>query len=197
MATRNDITNIVAYIKLAFPNYNPIIEGGLTTIDVLEDLLGDVPYQELQLAVKACCLESGRAFAPSPGEIRGKVAGIRVKNTGLETGSAVWAECRESIVRMPAGNLSGGGSSLILDHPATMETLRRMGGFPQICLDIENGQESFTRSRFLKIYDEVVDSIRSEISEHPALTDYDNRALEEKTKADIKMLADKFGGRNR
>jgi len=197
MATRNDITNIVAYIKLAFPNYNPIIEGGLTTIDVLEDLLGDVPYQELQLAVKACCLESGRAFAPSPGEIRGKVAGMRVKNTGLEAGSAVWAECRESIVRMPAGNLSGGGSSPILDHPATMETLRRMGGFPQICLDIENGQESFARSRFLKIYDEVVDGIRSEISEHPALTDYDNRALEEKTRADIKMLADKFGGKGR
>ena len=197
MATRNDITNIVAYIKLAFPNYNPIIEGGLTTIDVLEDLLGDVPNQELQLAVKACCLESGRAFAPSPGEIRGKVAGMRVKNTGLEAGSAVWAECRESIVRMPAGNLSGGGSSPILDHPATMETLRRMGGFPQICLDIENGQESFARSRFLKIYDEVVDGIRSEISEHPALTDYDNRALEEKTRADIKMLADKFGGKGR
>ena len=197
MATRNDITNIVAYIKLAFPNYNPIIEGGLTTIDVLEDLMGDVPNQELQLAVKACCLESGRAFAPSPGEIRGKVAGMRVKNTGLEAGSAVWAECRESIVRMPAGNLSGGGSSLILDHPATMETLRRMGGFPQICLDIENGQESFARSRFLKIYDEVVDGIRSEISEHPALTDYDNRALEEKTRADIKMLADKFGGKGR
>ena len=194
MATRNDITNIVAYIKLAFPNYNPIIEGGLTTIDVLEDLLGDVPYQELQLAVKSCCLESGRAFAPSPGEIRGKVAGMRVKNTGLETGSAVWAECRESIVRMPAGNLSGGGSSPILDHPATRETLRRMGGFPQICLDIENGQESFARSRFLKIYDEVVDGIRADISEHPALTDYDNRELEEKTKKEIKMLADKFGG---
>ncbi|HAQ64792.1 MAG TPA: hypothetical protein DCR43_02905 [Bacteroidales bacterium] len=195
MTTREELAVIIELIGGTFSTYKVDAESINGIMKSFELFTKDMSKEDLLASFISWCDENPGQYAPTPIQLRNQFKTIKMKNTGLETGSAVWAECRESIVRMPAGNLSGGGSSPILDHPATMETLRRMGGFPQICLDIENGQESFTRSRFLKIYDEVVDSIRSEISEHPALTDYDNRALEEKTRADIKMLADKFGGR--
>jgi len=195
MTTREELAVIIELIGGTFSTYKVDAESINGIMKSFELFTKDMSKEDLLASFISWCDENPGQYAPTPIQLIDSLHSIKMKNTGLETGSAVWAECRESIVRMPAGNLSGGGSSPILDHPATMETLRRMGGFPQICLDIENGQESFTRSRFLKIYDEVVDSIRSEISEHPALTDYDNRALEEKTRADIKMLADKFGGR--
>jgi hypothetical protein len=71
MASREEIAQIIGYMKLVFPNYNPDITSHPNTIDVFEDLLGDMKSETLQSAVKAACKESDRAFAPSAGEIRG------------------------------------------------------------------------------------------------------------------------------
>jgi len=175
VANRNDFTNIVAYMKLCFSNYYPIIEGGLTTIDVMEDLLSDVPSDELQVAVKACCLEENRAFAPSPGELRGMVSALRMKKAGVPSVGEAWQEVYRSFERMPSGTLSGGGHSPILDHPSVVETVRQMGGFDAIALEVDNGQASFARSRFTKLYDEIVDRRRSEIAEHPQIAAHTKR----------------------
>ena len=194
MATRNDMTNLVAYMKLAFSNYNPVIDGRLTTIDVLEDLLGDLPYPELQVAVQACCLESGRAFAPSPGEIRGKYTDLNMQAAGTLTGGECWAEITGSMTRMPAGNLSGGGHTGHLDDANLRQAVNQMGGFDAIAQDIDAGNGMASRAHFLRIYQQVVDDKSRDIAQHPQITDY----LEDKkqlTNQSMKQLADKFGGR--
>ena len=68
MASRKDICDIIAYLKLVFSNYNPDVTSPLNAVDVYEDLLGDLDTDTLRAAVKATCKED-RAFAPTPGEI--------------------------------------------------------------------------------------------------------------------------------
>ena len=65
MSTRKDIAEIIGYMKLAFPNYSPDVTSPINTVDVLLDLLGDIPAETLKLAVRAACAEAGRAFAPA------------------------------------------------------------------------------------------------------------------------------------
>ena len=97
MANRKEIIQIVGIMSLAYSNYKPMLDGELTTVDLLEDLLGDLPVDELKLALKACILEPGRAFAPAPGEIRGKVAQMRLAANNTPTAGEAWAEVMEHI----------------------------------------------------------------------------------------------------
>ena len=68
MATREEIKKIIGYLKLVFPNYNPDVTSTPNTVDVYEDLLGDLDGKMLEDAVREACKQD-RAFAPSPGEI--------------------------------------------------------------------------------------------------------------------------------
>jgi hypothetical protein len=194
MTTREELVVIIELIGGTFSTYKVDAENINGIMKSFELFTKDMSKEDLLASFISWCDENPGQYAPTPIQLRNQFKTMQVKQSGLVTGNAAWTECRESIVPMPGGNLSGGGSSAILDHAATRETLRRMGGFPQICLEIENGQESFTRSRFLKVYEEVVDQIMSETAEHPGLTDY----LEDKkqlTNQSMKQLADKFGGR--
>ena len=69
MATRDEVKSIIGYLILAFPNYHPDLTSAPSTIDVYEDLLGDLDGETLRMAVREACKED-RAFAPAPGEIR-------------------------------------------------------------------------------------------------------------------------------
>jgi len=68
MATREEIARIIGYLKLVYPNYNPDVKSTPNTVDVYEDLLGDLDGQMLEAAVRDACKQD-RAFAPAPGEI--------------------------------------------------------------------------------------------------------------------------------
>ena len=75
MATRQEIAQIIGYLKLVYSNYAPDVTSHPNTIDVYEDLLGDLDGEILLAAVKAACKEP-RAFAPTPGEIRAAAASL-------------------------------------------------------------------------------------------------------------------------
>jgi hypothetical protein len=84
MATREEIAQIIGYLKLVYPNYNPDVTSHPNTIDVYEDLLGDIEADMLRQGVKAACRQD-RAFAPSPGEIRAAVNSLPIKYDPMET----------------------------------------------------------------------------------------------------------------
>ena len=69
MANRDDIKSIIGYMALAYQNFHPDLTSIPNTIDIFEDLLGDLEADVLRAAVKQACREP-RAFAPAPGEIR-------------------------------------------------------------------------------------------------------------------------------
>lgn len=194
MTTREELAVIIELIGGTFSTFKVDAENINGIMKSFELFTKGMGKEDLLAAFISWCDENPGRYAPTPIQLRNQFKTMQVKQSGLVTGNAAWTECRESIVRMPGGNLSGGGSSDILDHPATRETLRRMGGFPQICLEIDNGQESYTRARFLKVYDEVVEQIMAETAEHPALTQYADEKNQLAGQA-MKQLADKFGGK--
>lgn len=71
---------MIARLSAAFPNWNV----NKYTVQVYFEDLQDIPDGELEDAARACRMESGRAFAPSIGEIRGK-----------------WLEYNDGIYRQP------------------------------------------------------------------------------------------------
>src|SRR5262245_27624223 len=68
-----EMLGIVNLIGEAYPNFNPTKK----TISVYCELLKDIPTEELRAATLSCLAEAGRKFAPSVGEIRGKVIELR------------------------------------------------------------------------------------------------------------------------
>jgi hypothetical protein len=171
MATRDDIKNIIAYMALAFPNFHPDVESQLNTVDIFLDLLGDIQTDTLKLAVRAACTEAGRAFAPSVGEIRGIVAELRTKISGVPSAGEAWGEVIGSFERMPGGNMSGGGHTPILDHPLVQKAVHCMGGYGAIGVNFFDNQMA-NRAHFLRIYADLLDSWKSGATELPELTDY-------------------------
>ena len=68
MATQADVSKVLARLSAAFPNWNV----NKYTMQVYFEDLQDIPADELEEAARACRMETGRAFAPTIGELRGK-----------------------------------------------------------------------------------------------------------------------------
>lgn len=163
MTTREDIKNLMAYMILAFPNYHPALEGGTNTVDVLFDLLSDLPIDTLKTAVKACCAEPGRAFAPSAGEIRGAVAKMDAAASGLKSAGEAWQEVMDYI----RGN-GCHGAVPEFSHPAIKKAVQAIG-LEEIGMSEDVMVE---RAHFLKIYADLSQRAMSEYSQLPQVTAY-------------------------
>ncbi len=59
MSTRKDIAEVIGYMKLAFPNYSPDVTSPINTLDVLSDLLGDIPTEILRSSGQGGLRRSG------------------------------------------------------------------------------------------------------------------------------------------
>ncbi len=174
MATRDEIKKVIGYIKLAFPNYAPVVEGEVNSVDVFTDLLGDVDADLLWLAVKSCCTESKRAFAPSAGEIRGAALELTAQACGIPSAGEAWAEIVASFERMPGGNMAGGGHSPVLDHPVVVEAVREMGGYTALGVDYFDNLMA-NRAHFLRIYPDVLGRWKRDAGQLPAVAEYVRR----------------------
>lgn len=175
MSTRNDITEIVGYIKVMnFPKFEPILEGPVTTIDAWMDVLGDIPVDALWAAVKSCCAELGRVYAPSVGEIRGAAIDLQMQACGVPSAGEAWAEIVASFERMPGGNMAGGGHTPVLDHPVVVEAVREMGGYAALGVDYFDNLMA-NRAHFLRIYPDIVGRWKRDAGQLPAVSEYVRR----------------------
>jgi hypothetical protein len=189
MAERSDIKNIIAYLMMAFPNYHPDVTSKPNIVDVMFDLLGDISPDELQAAVRYCCIEPGREFAPGAGTIRNAVANLRAKSSGLPTAGEAWAAVYDSFERMPGGNMAGGGHNAILDNPIVKEAVHQMGGYPAISVDFYE-QQGYNRTAFLKIYQQLYDRAMNDVTELPAISDFIE--TQKQIGGGVKSLVDKL-----
>jgi hypothetical protein len=184
MSTRTDIKNIIAYLALAFPNFHADVTGTPNTVDVYLDLLGDMPAETLQVAVKSCCAEPGRAFAPSAGEIRGMAAQLHAQAAGMPTAAEAWGVIMQSfhLVSSDRERLP------VLRNPLVVKALRCMGGLEVIGMSENLPAE---RARFLQFYDELRERAMSDAAELPQVADYvDRQRLE--VGAEIRKLSDRL-----
>ena len=163
MATRTDVKNIIAYLALAFPNFHADVTGTPNTVDVFLDLLGHLPPDTLQAAVKACCAQPGRAFAPSPGEIIGAAAGMHARASGMKTAGEAWAEVLEYICDHGCHNGTPEFSSPIIKKAVQAIGLVNIGMSEDQMAD---------RAHFLKIYGQLYERAMADAAELPAVTQY-------------------------
>jgi hypothetical protein len=163
MATRDEIKAMVGYMKMAYPNYHPEIDGQVNAVDVLVDLLGDLPSDTLRIAVKAACAESGRQFAPSAGEIRGAATMLHAKASGMPEAGEAWGAIMQSFTCVKSQRPE------LLNHPLVVEAIRCMGGLDRIGMSEDNMAD---RAHFLKIYDALKTRALRDAAELPAATEY-------------------------
>ena len=151
MTTRDEMRAIVGYMRKAFSNYDPDLTSQTNTVDVLVDLLGDLPLDLLKLAVRTACVQPGREFAPSAGEIRGAVVELMMKASGAPTAGEAWEEVRLYIHFHGSQN-----GTPAFSHPLVAKTVRQIG-LREIGMSENQGVE---RAHFMKMYNELMERER-------------------------------------
>lgn len=182
MANREEIKAIILYMKGLFPNYHPELEGNITAIDSLMDVLGDLDTESLKTAVRAACTPgTGRQFAPSADEIRAALTGLHAQAAGVPTTAEAWGAIMESF------NRTSFHQPALLDNPLVKQAIRCMGGLSVIGMSENLPAE---RARFLQFYDELRQKALSDAAMLPAITEY----IESKRMTDgsIKTLAERL-----
>lgn len=159
MADIRDIAQIIGILSAAFPNFKP----SELTAEVYLQTLADIDTDELKAAVLHCITQSGRAFAPSVGEIRGAVAELRSLASRVPSSYQAWQEVQHQII------INGG------DHghpewssPLVEEAVKRMGWRN---LRMSEDQTA-DRARFLQCYEQIVERATKEEMLLPQVAGY-------------------------
>jgi len=193
MSARKDIAEIIGYMKLVFPNYCPDVTSPINTVDVLLDLLGDIPAEILKLAVKSACAEAGRAFAPAVGEIRAAALKLSISVLGIPNESEAWAEvcknpkdmirCRIEVDEEGKMVTNENGSVIILEEQlkwshALIERTALLMGWPEFPSEDESlpapltPQVQVDRAHFFQAYRDEVSRMMESEGELPAVRKY-------------------------
>lgn len=180
MSSRDEIKTIVLYLKMAFPNFRPELDGKINSIDVLSDLLGDLPNETLWAAVKSCCAEPGRAFAPSAGEIRGKASELHAKASGIKSSGEAWQEIMD-VIRDQGCHGTPRWSSELVKRAVDCIGLESIGMSEDVMPD---------RAHFLRIYTDLQRRALEDAAELPQVTEY-VQGRRQITDAAIKQLTDR------
>lgn len=162
MATRDEVKAVIAYMRGAFPNYHPDLDGGVNAVDVMSDLLGDLPSDTLLVAVKSCCAQAGRQFAPSAGEIRGEAVRLHAKASGVPSASDAWGEV---VAQM---RLTGSYRRPTFTHPLVEKIVERFG-WRTLC---QSDNTIADRAHFLKLYESALHDAEADAAELPIVTTY-------------------------
>lgn len=94
--TRDETIKILMAIQAAYPNYRP--QDKTVAVNVWAEMLSDIPYEQVSIAVKAYIQTDTSGFAPSVGDIREKVRDIFSKKDGLNE-TAAWSLVMKAIRR--------------------------------------------------------------------------------------------------
>jgi hypothetical protein len=166
MCEPRDVAQTVGILSVAFPNWK-VTE---MTNEVYYQCLGDIPAQELKAAVLHCVGQSGRAFAPSIGEIRGAVAELRSLSANVPSSYQAWQEVQQQIL------INGGDyGNPEWSSPLVEEAVKRIGWRN---LRMSEDQTA-DRARFLQCYEQLVERATKEEMLMPEVQGYiENRRAE-------------------
>jgi hypothetical protein len=118
------------------------------------------------------------------------MAKLQAKASGTPSAGEAWGVVVGSFVRMPGGNMAGGGhDDPLLDHPLVVEAVRQMGGYSSIGIDFFDNQMA-NRAHFLRIYADLLDRSSRDVAEPPQITEYIQQ--QSQIGAGIKALTDRL-----
>ena len=158
MAEPRDIDQIINMFEAAFPNFKP----RELTREVYWQTLQDIPSDELKAAVLHCVTESGRAFAPSIGEIRGAVSDLRRAASNVPSAYDGWQEVCHQMRDTGSYGVPAFSSPLI-------ERVVKNLGWRNLCLS-EN--QVADRARFVQAYEQLMERATTEDMMLPEVKGY-------------------------
>lgn len=158
MATKQEIEIIIAKLSAAFPNW----KVNAYTIQIYLEDLSDIDYQTLEVAVKMCRTEPGRAFAPSTGEIRGAVGQLRGMATNTPSSHEAWNEFHRAVT---SSNYSPQWSHSLIEKTARLIGMREYGA------SNVDDMPSW-RARFIQCYEQLQERANKEDMMLPAVRGY-------------------------
>ncbi len=161
MANPKDIDQIINMLEVAFPNFHP--KDMRMTKEVYWQTLQDIPSDELKAAVLHCLTESGRAFAPSIGEIRGAAAELRKASSNVPSSYAAWQE-----VLTQMRDNGGDYGHPVWSHPLVERVVRQLGWRN---LRMSEDQTA-DRARFVQAYEQLLARATTEEMLLPAVRGY-------------------------
>jgi hypothetical protein len=178
VSTPRDIAQIIGMLSAAFPNFKP----SELTAEVYLQTLSDIDTDELKAAVLHCITQSGRAFAPSIGEIRGAVAELRSVSANVPGSFQAWQEVQQQIL------INGGDyGHPEWSNPMVEEAVKRMGWRN---LRMSEDQTA-DRARFLQCYEQVVERATKNEMMLPQVSGYiEERRMDALTSGEMKQLAE-------
>ena len=94
--TRDETIKILMVIQAAYPNYKP--QDKTVAVNVWTEMLSDIPYEQVSVAVKAYIQTNTSGFAPSVGDVREMVRDIFAKEDDLNE-TAAWSLVLKAIRR--------------------------------------------------------------------------------------------------
>jgi len=166
--TLNETSRILSIIAAAYPRFQ-VDKAGLT-LQVWHEMLGDLDYRIVQMAVQKLILEN--PFPPAIADVRKQAAEITTpKGEQLDPAEA-WGEVEKAIRHYGSYREEEALASM---SPAVAKVAKYMG-WREICLSEEPG---VVRGQFLKMFSQVQEREKKEA------------LLPEKLKNDIAMLANK------
>lgn len=174
MASRATIANIISAMKAAYPNYNP---DPAKTPEMFLAGLQDLPDDLVTAASQSKIFESGRAFAPSVGEIRGEAFRLQAQAAGIPD---AWQAYEEAINKPTKGEKCGEFQRLLdgsygyprkpveWSHPL-VERVAYLMGWPKSFPSQEAGID---RAHFIKAYEAEQGRLLSYASQLPMVRQY-------------------------
>lgn len=142
MASRVDVSKVVAVLSAAYPNW-AVSEY---TAEVYYEDLKDIPTEELSAAAQHCRTEIGRKFAPSVGELRGAVAELRSFSNNVPSSFQAWQE----VITQMRDN-GGDFGNPVWSHALVERVVRTMGWRE---LRMSENQVA-DRARFIQCYEQL------------------------------------------
>ena len=186
MSNQIEVAQVVAMIGSAYPNFTASEE----TVTIYYELLKDLPLDLLRAATMKCCVESGRKFAPSVGEIRGAASELNKQVQGIPSTLEAWNEtCKANT---PSGYQTMRNGEWVTPEPyewshPLVERTARLLGWPGHFPNFDN--ESTDRAHFFKMYDAQVNRFMEKGIEIPDVTGYIEK---NKTTTDVKQLSERM-----
>jgi hypothetical protein len=180
MATKATIANIIAAMKASFPNFNPDTgtpeKPGMTPQMYMLGL-GDLPDELVTAAAHSKMFESGRAFAPAPGEIRGEAFRLQAQAAGIPASWQAYEEVINKptigerdgeITMLPNGTFGYPRKPIEWSHPL-VERVAYLMGWPR---SFPSSEPGIDRAHFIKAYESEQGRYLSDAAQLPHVAEY-------------------------
>ncbi len=172
MMTRKDMAQILAILGVSYPRHVMDAEQVKLTITVWLDILGDIPLDQIKLAVKAHCSDS--KWFPAVAEIRQAAFDLGESEAERITAGDAWAEVQDQMRH------GGHWDAPQFSHPRIQQAVDAIGGWRNVCT-ADMGAMTADRARFIQAFEiyeqrERVDrrmlpAVREFVGARRALTD--------------------------